>query len=360
MDVVESESMYSKHLLQGWSLSLLLHLGLVVAAMTMMPKMTIVPEEPFTWDVALVEPSSDVLQQDNPAPTPKVQAFESAQVQPVRPVEPLSETVMPRVAPQQSSEMVHPVIEPPKPLQPVQPVQEIVQAQSQPAEPQEVKKAEVKEPEPVAKEVVKQEAVQEPVREVAPVIEPAAPTYSYPAPAASQPTTEAHHDSVAVASAPPAPIAEPAPISPSSPASVAAPKASDESPAPVSAPQAGSTPSKAPTQVAKAVPQTPSHTSEAKADHRWVGESLWRRVAELKRYPSSARLNGLEGRVVLKAVIRADGQLAEVTVIKSSGHAILDAAAMETVRLATPLAMTQPLKRPEIVVSLPIVYSLSN
>jgi protein TonB len=63
---------------------------------------------------------------------------------------------------------------------------------------------------------------------------------------------------------------------------------------------------------------------------------------------------------VLKAVIRADGQLVEVTVQKSSGHAVLDAAAIETVKLATPLAMTQPLKRAEIVVSLPIVYSLAN
>jgi protein TonB len=83
-------------------------------------------------------------------------------------------------------------------------------------------------------------------------------------------------------------------------------------------------------------------------------------VAELKRYPASARLNGLEGKVVLKAVIRADGHLAEVSVQQSSGHAVLDAAAMEAVRSATPLTMTKPLKRHEIVVSLPIVYSLSN
>ena len=89
-------------------------------------------------------------------------------------------------------------------------------------------------------------------------------------------------------------------------------------------------------------------------------ESLWRRVAELKRYPSSARLNGQEGKVVLKAVIRSDGQLAEVSVQKSSGHTILDAAAIEAVKLACPLYMKHAISKPEIVVSLPIVYSLAN
>ena len=69
--------------------------------------------------------------------------------------------------------------------------------------------------------------------------------------------------------------------------------------------------------------------AETKADNRWLAESLWRRVAELKRYPSIARLNGQEGKVILKAVIRSDGQLADVVVQKSSGYSALDAAAIE-------------------------------
>ena len=108
------------------------------------------------------------------------------------------------------------------------------------------------------------------------------------------------------------------------------------------------------------MPPSSPHVSEAKPDHRWVGESLWRRVAELKRYPSSARLNGLEGRVVLKAIIRADGHLAEVSVVKSSGHPVLDAAAIEAVKLACPLHMKHSIGPPQVAVSLPIVYSLAN
>lgn len=99
---------------------------------------------------------------------------------------------------------------------------------------------------------------------------------------------------------------------------------------------------------------------EAKADNRWLAESLWQRVAELKRYPSIARLNGQEGKVILKAVIRSDGHLAQVFVQKSSGYSALDDAAMEAVRLACPLHMKHAIGKPQIVVSLPIVYSLAN
>ncbi len=99
---------------------------------------------------------------------------------------------------------------------------------------------------------------------------------------------------------------------------------------------------------------------EPKADNRWLAESLWRRVAELKRYPNSARMNSQEGKVIVKAVIRSDGHLADVFVQKSSGYSALDAAAIETVKLACPLHMKQAIGKPQIVVSLPIVYSLAN
>jgi protein TonB len=112
----------------------------------------------------------------------------------------------------------------------------------------------------------------------------------------------------------------------------------------------------APVLVAKASASVP----EAKLDHQWLAESLWRRVAELKRYPNSARMNGQEGKVILKAVIRSDGQLADVFVLKSSGYAALDMAAMEAVKLACPLHMKRAIGKPQIVVSLPIVYSLAN
>ncbi len=116
------------------------------------------------------------------------------------------------------------------------------------------------------------------------------------------------------------------------------------------------------------VPISPQRTVDAvampgpavKADNRWLAESLWRRVAELKRYPNVARMNGQEGKVILKAVIRSDGHLADVSIQRSSGYEALDMAAMEAVKLACPLHMKHAIGKPLIVVSLPIVYSLAN
>jgi periplasmic protein TonB len=118
-----------------------------------------------------------------------------------------------------------------------------------------------------------------------------------------------------------------------------------ESVAPESAPQ-----------VAMATHPTPA----VKADYSWLAESLRRRLAELKRYPSAARLNGWEGKVVLRAVIRADGHLSEVKVHRSSGYEVLDNAAMEAIRLVCPLHMRQPLGTSEVAVYVPIVYSLAG
>ena len=111
-----------------------------------------------------------------------------------------------------------------------------------------------------------------------------------------------------------------------------------------------------PPQVAMATRPTPA----VKADYSWLAESLRRRLAELKRYPSAARLNGWEGKVVLRAVIRADGHLSEVKVHRSSGYEALDNAAMEAIRLVCPLHMHQPLGTPEVAVYVPMVYSLGS
>ena len=101
-------------------------------------------------------------------------------------------------------------------------------------------------------------------------------------------------------------------------------------------------------------------THAVKVDHGWLAESLRRRLAELKRYPSTARFNGWEGKVVLRAVIRADGHLSEVKVHRSSGYDVLDNAAMEAIRMVCPLQMQQPLGAAEVAVYVPMVYSLGS
>lgn len=49
-------------------------------------------------------------------------------------------------------------------------------------------------------------------------------------------------------------------------------------------------------------------------------------------YPFASRRNGMEGSVVLRAHVLEDGHCAEVKLLKSSGHDLLDSSALETVK----------------------------
>ncbi len=96
----------------------------------------------------------------------------------------------------------------------------------------------------------------------------------------------------------------------------------------------------------------------AKADYAWLMKALLGRINELKNYPHLARINHWEGKVVLRAVIRDDGQVIMVDVQESSGRSILDNDAMETLRKASPLKLEQPLGKPQVAILMPISYSL--
>jgi protein TonB len=50
------------------------------------------------------------------------------------------------------------------------------------------------------------------------------------------------------------------------------------------------------------------------------------------RYPRSARRRGYEGRVILEAQVLKDGTVGNLRVVKSSGHSILDIAALKAAR----------------------------
>lgn len=59
-------------------------------------------------------------------------------------------------------------------------------------------------------------------------------------------------------------------------------------------------------------------------------------------YPEAARRNHIYGSLLLSVCIRNDGQLDEVTVTKSSGEKILDAAARHIVDMAAPFSKLPP------------------
>lgn len=95
-----------------------------------------------------------------------------------------------------------------------------------------------------------------------------------------------------------------------------------------------------------------------RADFGWLAQTLHRRVAAMKRYPSAARMKHLEGRVVLRAVIGEDGSLSDLSVEQSSGHGILDREAMDLVRRVCPVPLEHPLGRSKVIMHIPIAYDL--
>jgi len=107
-----------------------------------------------------------------------------------------------------------------------------------------------------------------------------------------------------------------------------------------------------------AIEQTGSMTAPTKADYGWLVKALLGRLDQLKNYPQLARINHWEGKVVLRAVIKDDGQVLMIDVHESSGRSILDDDAIETLRRASPLKLDYPLGKPQVAILMPISYAL--
>jgi len=378
-----AQSWQSKQAVKGWGVSLLLHACLALAAFGLLPKMAVlVEQEPFTWDVALVEAPREITPVEEPAPPAQVQPAPPVkpqpQPQPVRavqppPPQPVQRQVETRMAPQPIKREAPPVVETVRPQQQVQPPQEVVQVQPRQIEPQAIQTTEplvqAATPAEVQREVAPE--VEQRVLESTPV---EAQTYEAQPVVAAPPVVETRAEPVVTTSAPvthATAAAEPAPADPApAPINEAVAAVSEPVAPPPSAPAEPTAPPAAPLSTAQQDPATlEEHQVVARAvvpkpatkgDYKWLAESLHRRIIELRHYPSTARLNGWEGKVVLKVSIRQDGQLKDVEVVKSSGHESLDQAAMEAVRRACPLHMKHELTAPMVVLHLPVSYSLNR
>lgn len=115
-----------------------------------------------------------------------------------------------------------------------------------------------------------------------------------------------------------------------------------------------------PDQVASLAPSTSTAPVARKPDYGWLADSLLHRIETLKQYPASARLNHLEGRVIVRIVIEEDGRIASIAIEKSSGHEVLDQAALDTLRRASPIAMSRPLEKSPVTMQIPLSYRLGQ
>jgi protein TonB len=70
--------------------------------------------------------------------------------------------------------------------------------------------------------------------------------------------------------------------------------------------------------------------------------AVFARVQQAKRYPARAQARGDQGRAVVSISIQRNGALAGARLVRSSGSALLDEAAMATVRRAAPCPAVPP------------------
>ena len=90
-------------------------------------------------------------------------------------------------------------------------------------------------------------------------------------------------------------------------------------------------------------------------------EIIRRKIESTKRYPPEARRAGYEGTAVISFTINLDGTLGDVRVISSSGHPVLDRAAIMTIKRAAPFP---PLKayttERSLTLEVPITFRLKE
>jgi len=85
-----------------------------------------------------------------------------------------------------------------------------------------------------------------------------------------------------------------------------------------------------------------------------------RHIQQALFYPASARRRELTGTVLLEIVLRSDGGIGRVEVLRSSSHQMLDDAAVETVKRAAPFSFLSALPARDLVVRIPIVFELTK
>ena len=83
------------------------------------------------------------------------------------------------------------------------------------------------------------------------------------------------------------------------------------------------------------------------------------RLQEALVYPLAARRQGLSGSVELEVLVEPSGQIRSVRLVSSSSHAVLDAAALDTVRGLAPLPLPEHLPRRPLKIRLPVVFHLN-
>ena len=97
------------------------------------------------------------------------------------------------------------------------------------------------------------------------------------------------------------------------------------------------------------IPDIPDNVGLSIADWNPTGETPFStpndyyemvrlKIESCKKYPDSARVRHMEGRINIRFVITQDGQISSVKIVKGARHGILNTAAMNAVKAAAPFS----------------------
>lgn len=84
------------------------------------------------------------------------------------------------------------------------------------------------------------------------------------------------------------------------------------------------------------------------------------RIEKNKQYPEKARLANMRGSVIISLVITLQGEVGSISIKKSSGHALLDDAALSAVKHAVPFPVP-PARffKKDILLNIPIIFEIT-
>jgi len=104
-------------------------------------------------------------------------------------------------------------------------------------------------------------------------------------------------------------------------------------------------------------PKPPPPGASSSGPDSWEGQVM-ARLERVKRYPSAARVNRVQGVVHVRFRVSRAGAVLFTALQRSSGNDLLDRAALETVRRAAPLPKIPDNRPDELEVTVPIEFYL--
>ena len=104
-----------------------------------------------------------------------------------------------------------------------------------------------------------------------------------------------------------------------------------------------------------------SSGEDLNALRKGYSSQVWAKIVEAKFYPRTARRREMEGKPVVEFELRNDGQLMDYLIIQSSSSKILDKAAIDAIKNASPYpSIPERLKLKSIRFKLPISFILNE